>query len=185
VWEGGPGPSDIDRILLAVGTTNSAFFCPTRRPTQTVTYSDPGYLGGRQVTHALSDYAGGNLQETGPIKRYKPSRMSELLDGTSNVLLIAEKRLNRQSLGQWQEDDNEGYTCGWDEDTMRRTDLPPAADYNAAGGDGGEQFGSSHPQTFNAVFADGSVHTLQFNISPTAFNYLGHASDGKSASLNQ
>jgi prepilin-type N-terminal cleavage/methylation domain-containing protein len=182
VWEGGSGATDLDRILLAVGQTLPMYFCPTRRPAQRVTYTDPGYLGGMQVAHALCDYAGSNLEGTGVIKRYKPNRMSDILDGTTNVMLVAEKRLNWQNLGQWQEDDNEGYTSGWDEDTIRRTDLPPAADYGAPGGDGGEQFGSSHPQTLNAVFADGSVHTINFSISPTAFNYLGNISDGRNAS---
>jgi len=40
-----------------------------------------------------------------------------VLDGTSNTLIVSEKRLNLANLGQEQPDDNEGYTAGWDEDT--------------------------------------------------------------------
>jgi len=55
IWNGGPGPTDLDRILFAIEKTNPIFFCPSRRGQQTVTYSDPLYLGGLSATHALCD----------------------------------------------------------------------------------------------------------------------------------
>jgi prepilin-type N-terminal cleavage/methylation domain-containing protein/prepilin-type processing-associated H-X9-DG protein len=39
-------------------------------------------------------------------------------------------------------------------------------------------FGSSHPSGMNAVFADGSVHQIQYSINQNVFNLLGHRSDG-------
>ncbi|MEX2430755.1 MAG: DUF1559 domain-containing protein, partial [Dehalococcoidia bacterium] len=53
VFDGGKMATDAERILLAVRTANQVFFCPTRRSPQTLTYTDPGYLGGMLVTHAL------------------------------------------------------------------------------------------------------------------------------------
>jgi len=105
--------------------------------------------------------------------------MANLTDGTSNTLLVGEKRLNRNLLGRWQEDDNEGYAGGWDEDTMRRTDLPPAVDYNAVSGDGEEKFGSSHPGGFNSALADGSVRTISYSIDANVFRNLGNIQDAQ------
>ena len=179
IWTGGPGPTDLDRALFAISKTNPVFFCPSRRSPQTVTYSDPLYLGGMSATHALCDYAGSNLEGTGAVKRYEPNRMADLVDGTSQTLLIGEKRMNRNRLGTWQEDDNEGYTAGWDEDTMRRTDLTPAPDYSAAAGDGEEKFGSAHSGVFNTALADGSVRPISYSIDATVFRYLGNIQDAQ------
>lgn len=179
VWQGGGGATDTARILLAVGTPNSNYFCPSRRGPQVLAYSDAGYMGGMMVTHAQGDYAASNLEGTGVVRRYEPNRMADITDGTSHTLFVAEKRLNRKYLGQWQEDDNEGYTAGWDEDTMRRADLPPARDYGGSG-DGEERFGASHSSAFHAVFADGSVNAISYSINAQVFAYAGHKSDGQS-----
>jgi prepilin-type N-terminal cleavage/methylation domain-containing protein/prepilin-type processing-associated H-X9-DG protein len=178
-WRGGSATNDLDRILVAVGTQNKVFFCPTRRLPQTVTYSDPGYLDGMTVTHALCDYAGSNWEGTGVVRQYAPTRIADITDGTSQTLFVSEKRLNLQNLGRNQPDDGEGYTAGFDEDTIRRTDVAPARDFYADSWDSERRFGSSHRDKFNALFADGSVHSLAYTIDPTVFSYLGNRSDGQ------
>jgi prepilin-type N-terminal cleavage/methylation domain-containing protein len=179
IWNGGAGPTDTDRILLAVGSPVSAYFCPSRRSPQMITYSDPGYMNGMSVVHAQGDYAGSNLNATGAVRRFKPRPLADLTDGTSNTFVVGEKRMNRSKLGQWQEDDNEGYTAGWDEDTTRRTDLAPAPDLGSGGDDGGEQFGAAHPGIFYVVFADGSVRPVRYNVDPVTFGNLGQINDGQ------
>src|SRR5262245_39760068 len=87
-WSAGP--------VVAIATPNQVFFCPSRRSPQTVTFRD-GYfppLTGGQLTHALCDYAASNLEGTGVVRQIEPVRLAEILDGTSNTLLVAEKRLN-------------------------------------------------------------------------------------------
>ena len=37
----------------------------------------------------------------------------------------------------------------------------------------GRQFGSPHTSGMNSVFADGSVHTINYDIDVTIFNSLG------------
>jgi prepilin-type N-terminal cleavage/methylation domain-containing protein len=179
VWKGGQANNDLDRVLVAVGTTHKVFFCPSRRGPQTVTFSEGGYLGGMSVTHALCDYAASNLDGTGVVRQYTPVRIADITDGVSNTLMVAEKRLNRRYLGQPQGNDYLGYTGGWENDTVRSTDEPPRPDYN--GDDDGQEdlFGSSHPGRFYAVFADGSVHGISYSIDPTVFSYLGNRSDGR------
>jgi prepilin-type N-terminal cleavage/methylation domain-containing protein/prepilin-type processing-associated H-X9-DG protein len=167
--------------VVAIATPNKLFFCPSRRAPQTVTHRDNYFppLTGGDIVHALCDYAGSNKEGTGVIRRFLPTRMLDIVDGTSLTLMIAEKRINLRYLGQWQDDDNEGYTAGWNDDTLRRTSRVPAADHTLAFGNGFHQFGSSHSGRMNSVFADGSVHSINFSIGRAEFQALGDKSDGK------
>ena len=183
-WYGGGAATDDEKAIAAIGAEQSVFFCPSRRDPQSLTYSDPSFLGGVTVRHALCDYAASNLEGTGIVRQYVPTRMQEITDGTSHTMLCGDKRLNVRELGLWQEDDNEGYTAGWDEDTVRRTDLPPAEDETKSG-DGNEQFGSSHPGAFNVVLADGSVHSLAYSIDPKLLKSLGDLDDGGTVNLSE
>ena len=175
VWKAG--------AVVAVGTPNKVFFCPSRRGPQTVTYSSPEF--GDIVTHALCDYAGSNWEGTGAVRRYEPLRIVEIADGTSNTLLVSEKRLNLRELGQPQPDDNEGYTDGWDEDTIRSTAQPPARDFFGDSWDKARRFGSSHPAGVNAVLCDGSVHTISYAVDRAVFDSVGNRSDGRVIDLNE
>jgi prepilin-type N-terminal cleavage/methylation domain-containing protein len=179
-WKGGNGTTDVQRDLVAIGTTNPLFFCPSRRSPQTVTYGDNyvPHLTGGKITHALCDYAASNKEGTGAVQQFDPVRITDITDGTSNTLLIGEKRMNRALLGTKQPDDNQGYTCGFNYDTIRKTTRPPAPDYFAPIGDGGGLFGSSHTGAVMFVFADGSVHPIPYSINPTVFKYLGQKNDG-------
>ena len=105
-------------------------------------------------------------------------RFADLTDGTAHTLLVAEKRMNLRFLGQPQDDDNEGYTAGWNEDTIRRTTRPPAPDHRDPTGDGDKLFGSSHPGRMNAAFADGSVRPVSYAVDRLTFELLGDRADG-------
>src|SRR5262245_20941803 len=185
VWNGGSATTDEGRALVAIATPIKTYFCPTRRAPQTVTYSYPGYLNGAPAVHALCDYAASNFDNTGVVRQFKPTRMADLIDGASNTLLVGDKRLNLARLGQDQADDNEGYTCGWNEDTMRLTSQRPQPDFI---GDpslyGGKLFGSSHPGRFNVVLADGSVRTVSYGVSQPVFQALGGIADRVTFSLD-
>jgi prepilin-type N-terminal cleavage/methylation domain-containing protein len=173
--------------VVAIGTPNSLFFCPARRAPQTVTFPDeytPPVTGGN-LTHALCDYAAGNLEQTGVVRQFTPLRFADITDGTSNTLLVGEKWLDRKEMGQPQPGDNEGYTAGWDHDTVRSTQEPPVPDDTTQGGDHSMQFGSSHTGVMNVVLADGSVRTIPFSIPLTVFGYLGNRQDGQAFNLDE
>jgi hypothetical protein len=111
--------------------------------------------------------------------------MAEITDGTTNTLLVGDKRLNRSRLGQAQADDNEGYTCGWNEDTVRLISQRPQIDFL---GDsslfGGKAFGSSHPAAFSMALVDGSVRSFAYTVDVGAFKSLGEIDDGKAVSVD-
>ena len=183
-WSAG-GDDDFSLALAAVAAVHSLYFCPTRRSPQSVTYSDIYYLDGLEATHGLIDYAGSNFEGTGILVQAGtdlprlPRRMRDVRDGASRTLAVGEKRLNTELLGTPQPDDNEGYTSGWDEDTIRVTDEPP--DRDAADIPSGEElFGSSHAQAFNGTFVDGSVRGISYDVDPVIFEALGNLADGQS-----
>jgi prepilin-type N-terminal cleavage/methylation domain-containing protein len=108
--------------------------------------------------------------------------MGELSDGTANVILLGEKRLNSSFLGQYQTDDNEGYTCGWDHDVNRDCSLQPRPDPRS--GYGEYRFGSSHPTGFQVVMGDGAVRFVPYTIDELIFHRLGYKNDNETASLS-
>jgi prepilin-type N-terminal cleavage/methylation domain-containing protein len=176
VYEAGP--------VAAIGAPLQVFFCPTRRPPQTITSPDNyvPQLTGSEVTRALCDYAASNRRSTGIVRRYQPLRIAQITDGTSHTLAVAEKRLNLARLGEAQDDDNEGYAVGWNEDTIRKTSDPPQPDLYGDG-DGEKLFGSSHPAGINAALADGSVRQISFDIAKDTFDALGNVGDGVAPEL--
>ena len=181
VWKGGNQPTDAARAVFAIGMPNKLFFCPTRRPPQTILYPDtyqPPLTGG-DIQRALCDYAGSNKEGTGAVRQFKGVTIADITDGTSNTLLLGEKRLNIAYLGQPQQDDNQGYTAASNDDTMRKTHIPPQPDFSAPYGTGDARFGASHPNVFNALFCDGSVHPLSYTVSKAVFAALGDRADGQ------
>jgi prepilin-type N-terminal cleavage/methylation domain-containing protein len=163
--------------------------------------TDMGYTSSDTVKTALMDYAASNDNNpsdpnpanadaatgTGVVQKTFPTssqpnnwenlvRARDLTNGLSNTFMVGEKSLNLGDMGQQQADDNQGYTAGFDQDSLRRTNLPPLHDVNRIGGysdTGGFHFGSSHFVGFNAVFADGSVHVISYQIAVPILDALG------------
>lgn len=96
--------------------------------------------------------------------------------GASNLMLVGEKWLNPRNYlsGDWHDD--QGWQDGWDPDVVRYSAYPPVKDgvWGSNIVDAGYQFGSAHSNGINAVFADGSVKTINYSIDPTIFNAMAH-----------
>jgi prepilin-type N-terminal cleavage/methylation domain-containing protein len=123
-----------------------------------------------------------------------PIELRQIEDGTSNTILCAEKYLNSLFY------DNEyGYTVdscsdnnpaynGYDWDNIRWTKTAkatnagtyaPKQDNKIDDIDGcTERFGSAHAAVFNAVYCDGSVHSIAYEVDGVEFQLLGMRSDG-------
>ena len=113
----------------------------------------------------------------------KKVTFAKITDGTTKTLLASEKRVPPGDYGGGLVSDNRGWADGWDYDNLRSTMFPLEAD--------GEvkdksvfapihfQFGSAHSGGVNAVFGDGSVTTISYDIDRETFNRLGHRHDGE------
>jgi prepilin-type N-terminal cleavage/methylation domain-containing protein/prepilin-type processing-associated H-X9-DG protein len=122
-----------------------------------------------------------------------PVKMAQITDGTSNTMVVSEKFLRPDLYdgnGGLTWSDDRGWTDGWDPDTVRSTCFEPKLDSLTVGDNiikGGKTdvpfFGSAHPGGFNAVFADGSVHSLSYDIDPKLFDRLGNRSDGETVNF--
>jgi hypothetical protein len=108
-------------------------------------------------------------------------------DGTSNTMLVAEKHLQPSCYDANCYYDNEGYLGGWDNDTgplvafptdgfwrnvtpIQDTENPPYTLSN--------RFGSAHPGSFNAVFADRTVRRIRYSIDINILAALVNRMDG-------
>jgi prepilin-type N-terminal cleavage/methylation domain-containing protein len=202
-WKGGSATNNPDRVKVAIGAVSSVYFCPTRRAPMAIPYNAPpsptNFLTDARIPAtqhppvALCDYAASNRQGTGIVREtYQKSlvRAANVKNGMSNTLMLGEKRMNLYAIGQDMEDDNQGYSVGFDEDTIRSTAPepvseggslkggPPLPDFSHQSTDqyhdvGQQRFGSSHVGSFHAVFADGAVHNISYTIDPHIFSYLG------------
>ena len=116
-------------------------------------------------------------------------KIGKISDGTSKTMMIFEKRLRSgASENPRPSDDDEGWASGWDYDTIRSTYCQPHADSPQLVTGTNSSFatpGAAHAAGFNAVFADGSVTTLDYTIDMELFNCLGHRSDGQAVNLDR
>jgi prepilin-type N-terminal cleavage/methylation domain-containing protein/prepilin-type processing-associated H-X9-DG protein len=138
----------------------------------------------------------------------KAVRPAQITDGTSNTLLVSEKYVrsdvyygNLPSGQLLSTSDNQGWTDGWDPDTIRFTGFQPISDSdgmcftddsNVVAACVGEDpavdvyfFGSAHSGGINAVYADGSVHFISFDVDVVVFNSLGTRNGEETVDLSQ
>jgi prepilin-type N-terminal cleavage/methylation domain-containing protein len=202
LYKGSGAATDYLRAKQVMSTPVKTFYCPSRRGPSTFNRNDGhAYLTYPPQTQenfpfAFTDYAGSianNSSDNGMIvrtfnhnagngkpgtKRRDPISVGEVRDGLSNTMILGDKRLALGSLNRGPGDDNEGYTSGWDQDTIRRTDQLPQADSTGTG-TGGNIFGSSHTGGLQVLLVDGSVRFVSYTINATTWLNLGHRLDGQ------
>jgi prepilin-type processing-associated H-X9-DG protein len=121
-----------------------------------------------------------------PAGSTKPIGMSDITDGTSNTMMIAEKYVPPAWYGGGLPGDDCGWAgSGWSASTIRSTRWPPTVDTDHAVngfasydiGVWNYGLGSPHANGLNAAFADGSVHQVNYEIDRSIFNWLGNRED--------
>ena len=123
---------------------------------------------------------------------YQRISFAQIEDGSSNTLVLGEKRLQPSLYDIGDDDDDRGWTGGWDFDILRSTAclIGPDEDINGIPGKESEvessnyRFGSAHTAVMNTGFADGSVHPIDFEIDLEVLNALGHRADGETIDVN-
>ena len=130
---------------------------------------------------------------TGVIFQRSEIKISQITDGTTHTYLIGEKnvRADHYETGDPRNDDQSMYN-GHDMDNLRSTfiwfpgfenkgepkclPMPDTPDRESC--DGGWGFGGPHPGGWIALFCDGSVRFLSYDIDPTMHQNLGNRKDG-------
>ena len=130
--------------------------------------------------------------QPGSIQCTSPVALGSIQDGLGFTMMAGEKAADSDRYyGGTPTYDDRGWSDGWSPNTVRSTGFPPMRDQPAdllMGADGktpdpnasqdiGYSFGSPHPAAFNAVFADGQVRPIKYNIDVTLFNSLGDRAD--------
>ena len=193
--------------LLVLQTPIPLYFCASRRPPQAITGWSPIYGTDTRAMNDYAGNAGtdttgsvgwgmmGNGKDgtvvrrpDGTAARSGPVRIATIRDGTTTTLLVGEKSFNRGRLGERQAEDDGGFVEGWDFDTVRWGYFPPVPDWsdntdvtryhnNGTRVADRSAFGAAHAAAFGCVFADGSVRSIDYAVSPSVFMLLSSRND--------
>lgn len=150
--------------------------------------------------------------ETGQSLRLRRVGIRDVLDGTSNTIMIAEKAVNSvaytiPNTNIWPYWELFGYYTGADWPVMRQfgaavegqsggTIWRPISDgarprieapigNNSTGITRELGFGSAHPGVFNGILGDASTHSIPNGADLRLLELLGSRSDGEVANLNE
>jgi prepilin-type N-terminal cleavage/methylation domain-containing protein/prepilin-type processing-associated H-X9-DG protein len=150
--------------------------------------SFPGTELNEAQTAAHSSYAGCHHDEEAPIDKNNHGllflnsriRYADMLDGSSQTMLVGETRSKNDELGWVSGTRATLRNTGSIEEPKPRpqpgqpaiVEEPKASTY--VGG-----FGSFHPGVINVAFADGSVRNVSEDIDPHVLQQLGHRADGE------
>ena len=177
-----------------------SYFCPSRRspndePVLSLTgdllafplrpFNDREHDGQlEQIPGALADYACnlgtnpntamGSFNLKNPLDRDNGVRLSKITDGLSNTILFGEKNVPLGYFGLF------GWDCStYDGDSPGCSSRTGGPAYPIAVSlyDQRWLFGSAHLSVCNFCFADGSVHSLSKNLSPTVLGLLTNIAD--------
>jgi hypothetical protein len=139
--------------------------------------------------------------ETGIIFQRSEIKLRQVEDGTSSTYLIGEKNLNSccyelsvDPQGSTIGNDDQGMYNGYDRDTLRSSLVwfkgfenkgPPQwpAIPDTYGKNFNWSFGGPHPNGWMALFCDGSVHYLPFEMDGLIHQRLGDRLDGETVDM--
>jgi prepilin-type N-terminal cleavage/methylation domain-containing protein/prepilin-type processing-associated H-X9-DG protein len=174
--------SQIRRTIIKI------YYCPSRREPDLYGGEAKTDYAGNGATRVNSDAEDGTvIKSHGSKNSYNrgPIQLSNggIPDGTSNTILLGEKLVNWPTMGGNGQDwtDNESWAGpGFpDGDIMRgclkrtaTTWYTPIHDTNDPNPPDPElhyQFGSAHPLSMNAVFADGHTQAVRYGVDSTIF----------------
>jgi len=109
----------------------------------------------------------------------KPLRIGDVLDGTSNAIMIGEALSGKDYQNAWCHMDNAIATCAYPPNAKNSAgqDYPPDQWFNRYA------FTSNHPGGVQFAMGDGSVHFIGNDVSLTVFRSLGTRNGGEIATL--
>ncbi|MFM8274496.1 MAG: DUF1559 domain-containing protein [Gemmata sp.] len=165
------------------GTAVKTYFCPLRdRPMGQV-------VGGNAKIDYAANCGTATTGTDGVVMRSDLGaiQLLHITDGTSNTVLVGEKRMNTAAFNATS-DDNESYcTPGWNGDfeVYRLGNSVPGPDFQTAGSTSPTQvFGSAHSGAFAIVLCDGSVRSVNYSVPAANWRAACVRNDGSTLPLN-
>lgn len=136
-----------------------------------------GFFGVFIRTSYFVNSTGGAATELG---YGSPTTIARVEDGTSNTAMVTEKHIRIDLLEDEPAWDDRGWSDGWDYDTMKSGLCQPLPDDTLprSGAIDAASSGSAHVSVLNVLYADGSVHAINFDVDLETWNNLAHRSDG-------
>jgi len=127
---------------------------------------------------------GGNTyySKSGVTHASSACKVRQISDGLSKTLLYGEKFQNTDTIDTSDANNDQGWNLGWDWDIARWTASPPQADVSLSQypiANSGHLFGAIHVSGCQFVMADGSVHTVAYEVEGPVFRNLGDRDDGQ------
>lgn len=201
VYFGSGGTNDVDKGQRVRATVIDTYFCPTRRapaayryPNHPHSYAMTDYAANAGTALAASIAADGPntvalaQERTGMIRNNAHGgcvKLAQIKDGTTKVIMVGDKGLDRSMAGMIAPDDNEGYAVGWDQDTIRWGNIPPQKDIatGSSWGWGRKRFGAMHPAGINIAMGDGRVQHIAYSVDDRLFANLCVIDDGQQVSV--
>jgi len=174
--------------IEVASTPVKIYNCPTLRGATIFPYDQAGWspsVGRRAVCDYVGNGGTTSGSYDGPIVPVGlVVRITDISNGTSNVMLAGEKYLDR-AIAMTSSDcnDDQGWTDGWDNDTVcfadggGNTPMVPIRDGSI--GTCGLNFGSPHPVSMQCVLCDGSVRSISFSAAQAPFVIFCQRSSGE------
>ncbi|HUR53273.1 MAG TPA: DUF1559 domain-containing protein, partial [Gemmataceae bacterium] len=119
----------------------------------------------------------------GPFFPRSAVKLTDLVRGTSNTVMIGEKYLNPNNyMTVLDPSDNESIYVGMDNDIYRCTFSAPLQDRK--GLQDTLRFGSVHAGALQVCLGDGSVRNVSYTVNPAAWAASGDRTSGSTLSLD-
>jgi hypothetical protein len=109
----------------------------------------------------------------------------EVTDGTSHVYMVGEKYVDANKYdSEGLDDGGDNHSCyqGFDWDVNRWATVAWPATQDRPGFDAFQGFGSAHAGVWQAVFCDGSVHAIPYDMDNVTHMRLANRMDGEAIS---
>jgi prepilin-type N-terminal cleavage/methylation domain-containing protein len=174
-----------DRMLYrqALSTPVSLFYCASRRPSRA--YPSGSGAGVSDLPTSRTDYAlnGGSAERSGDFRRGRPGvwdpmvqvRIADVIDGLSRTYLVGEKAMTIEhyETGRDPGDGSSILLCTGPSCVRFAKNVPKGDQTAYHSCFICHDFGSAHRGGWNAVFADGSIHTMSYHMDFSVHQAFG------------
>jgi prepilin-type processing-associated H-X9-DG protein len=184
LWKQADAPTIYDAIGRVCSSPVRGYFCPARSRSQTFSFPRE-WLIPESYPRAANDYAGNlGTPVANGIFDYGLTPAG-VTDGLSSTLAVGERAVPYSWYEGRNGSNSGGYASSRDAGVcLLHQPYTPSRDSKELPASGYPQWGSTHPNGMNALFADGSVRVVPYTINETTFKHLCIRDDGQVVSLD-